>query len=81
MAVTFDLMTLATSADPYPVYAKLRESSRVLYLEPMRMFLVSGYDHTCAILKDHDQFSSELSIGGGGGGNGITTNVKSVPSI
>jgi cytochrome P450 len=43
---------LAFIADPYPVYAELREHAPLLYHEPTAHWLVSRYDDVNALLRD-----------------------------
>jgi pimeloyl-[acyl-carrier protein] synthase len=52
----FDPFARETLADPYPLYARLRERSPVLR-SPVGVWLVLGYDEAVSILRDHHRFS------------------------
>ncbi|MDC0720573.1 cytochrome P450 [Nannocystis bainbridge] len=58
MTDTHDLFSPAMLADPYPVYARLREQAPVLHVPQIGMWLVTRYDHVQHILKSPDLFSS-----------------------
>ncbi|MBY8886581.1 cytochrome P450 [Streptomyces sp. PTM05] len=48
----FDPWSPAFVADPYPVYARLRERGRALYYEPSRQWLVPHHEDVHALLRD-----------------------------
>jgi cytochrome P450 len=62
MAAMQRLLSPEFFADPYPVYAAMRELSPVLLL-PMGTWVSTGFDESYAILRNHDVFSSR-EIGG-----------------
>ena len=49
-----DLVELAR--DPYPIYAKLRESQPVCFVPELKMYFVTRYDDVTAILQDSEHF-------------------------
>ncbi|PCC73337.1 Cytochrome P450 [Nannocystis exedens] len=58
MLDTTDLLTPAMFADPYPIYARLREQAPVLQVPQIGMWLVTRYDDVHQVLKAPDVFSS-----------------------
>ena len=42
--------------DPYPIYAKLRESQPVCFVPELKMYFVTRYDDVAAILQDTEHF-------------------------
>ncbi|MCY1070735.1 cytochrome P450 [Nannocystis sp. RBIL2] len=58
MLDTTHLFTPAMFADPYPIYARLREQAPVLQVPQIGMWLVTRYDDVHQILKAPDVFSS-----------------------
>jgi cytochrome P450 len=48
----FDPSSPAFLADPYPVYARLREAGPVLWHEPRKMYLLTRFEHVHAALRD-----------------------------
>lgn len=52
-----DLMTPDARANPYPLYAELRQSG-IRQVEPGGMWAVSRYDDVLAVMKDPRRFSS-----------------------
>jgi hypothetical protein len=53
-----DLMTPEVRANPYPLYAELRDAG-IRQVEPGGMWAVSRYDDVQAVLKDARRFSSQ----------------------
>ncbi|MDY7224918.1 cytochrome P450 [Hyalangium rubrum] len=58
MSRALDLMSPETRANPYPLYAELRQAG-IRPIEPGGMWAVSRYDDVVAVLKDSRRFSSE----------------------
>ncbi len=48
----FDPSSPAFLADPYPVYARLRERGPVLWHEPRNVYLLTRFEHVHAALRD-----------------------------
>lgn len=48
----FDPASPAFLADPYPVYARLREAGPVLWHEPRQVYLLTRFEHVHAALRD-----------------------------
>jgi cytochrome P450 len=48
----FDPWSPEFVADPYPAYARLRESGRAIWFEPSRQWLVPHHDDVSALLRD-----------------------------
>ncbi|TVL92541.1 cytochrome P450 [Streptomyces sp. SAJ15] len=48
----FDPWSPSFTADPYPVYASLRERGRAHWFEPARQWLIPHYDDVSALLRD-----------------------------
>lgn len=51
-------------ADPYPLYARMRDAGPVLREPTHGVLLVTGYDEVLAVVGDHDTFSSCNSVTG-----------------
>ena len=51
-ALGFDPSSISFIADPYPVYAALRECSPVLYYPPREVHLLTRFEHVHAALRD-----------------------------
>ena len=49
---------------PYPFLKQIREAAPVMFMEPMNMFLVSGYEAARTVLMDPERFSSEVNVSG-----------------
>jgi len=49
---------------PFPVLKQIRESAPVMFVEPLNVYLVSGYDVARTVLLDTRRFSNEVSIPG-----------------
>lgn len=47
----------ALASDPYPIYARLRESEPISWLPALNMYYVVRYDDVDAILRDPERFS------------------------
>jgi cytochrome P450 len=64
-SVEFDYRDPAFQADPYPVYAQLREHEPIAYREegPDRSFWLTRHQHALALLRD-PRFSAAREIGG-----------------
>jgi cytochrome P450 len=54
---TLDLMTPEARANPYPLYAELRQTG-IRQVEPGGLWAVSRYDDVVAVMKDPRRFSS-----------------------
>lgn len=54
--------------NPFPMYQMMRESQPVMYVEPMKVWMVFRYDDVRTVLSDHARFSSQLGRGRGPGG-------------
>ncbi|MBZ5712037.1 cytochrome P450 [Nannocystis pusilla] len=59
MTDTTTLFSPAMFADPYPIYARLREQTPVLHVPQIGVWLVTRYDDVQHILKSPELFSSE----------------------
>jgi hypothetical protein len=57
MARPLDLMTPEARANPYPLYAELRQTG-IRQVEPGGLWAVSRYDDVVAVMKDPRRFSS-----------------------
>ncbi|MGI8307111.1 hypothetical protein [Saccharopolyspora hattusasensis] len=55
--IQFDPLEPATLADPYPVYAELREKSPVFWHEEMQSWTVTRYRKCLRVLRDHERFA------------------------
>lgn len=60
--IHFDPLAPAQLADPYPLYARLREESPVFYDEEHDLWVVTRYDDVQAIVRDPAAFSSENAV-------------------
>lgn len=49
-------------ADPYPVYHALRERDPVMWHEPTRTWLVTGYEEGRAVMRDDDNFGQRFAL-------------------
>ena len=47
--------------DPYPLYAKWRQEQPIWWAQDVKGWVLSRYDDVRSVLKDPDNFSSELS--------------------
>ena len=56
---SYDPFAPAVVANPYPYYARMRESERAPLLEPFGMHLITRYGDVAAILRNHELFSSD----------------------
>lgn len=65
MSALADLFTPKHFVNPYPIYAALRDLPGPLYIEPLRMWLISHYDDCAAALKEL-RFSNYLAFPTGG---------------
>lgn len=54
----FDPLDPATAADPYPVYARLRDQEGVHHSEAIGAWVLSRYEDVVHCLRDHDRFSN-----------------------
>src|SRR5262245_41322923 len=59
MSITSGLFGREMIADPYPVYHQLRSSAPVLWVEPLKSWVLTRYDDVLAVLRDGARFSSE----------------------
>ena len=50
--VSFDPESLSFAADPYSVYAEMREAPQATYFEPMNIWLIPWYTEVDAIARD-----------------------------
>jgi cytochrome P450 len=55
-----DLFSITTRRDPYPLYRQLRQTSPVLHVPELDLWVVFGYDAVKRALTDHDAFSSNV---------------------
>ncbi|HZF52990.1 MAG TPA: cytochrome P450 [Polyangiaceae bacterium] len=60
MSIQVDLFS--PKADPYPMYALLREKTPVYRIEPHGYWAVSRYEDVLFVTKEHHLFSSETGI-------------------
>jgi len=49
---------------PYPLLKQIREGAPVMFMEPMNLFLVSGYEVARTVLMDPARFSNEVRASG-----------------
>ena len=56
--LTIDFADPATNADPFPIFAKLRESDPVHWSEPMKAWVVTRYDDVKAIALNNAEVSA-----------------------
>ena len=59
-SVAYHLNDPAVIADPYPIYARLRDEAPVAYVEDVDLWVLSRYDDVLAALRDPEMFSSDL---------------------
>jgi len=64
--VDFDFVPLRGTADPYPIYDRMRETGRVLR-SPFGALMVHRYDDVRTTHGDHDAFSMAAAATGDGG--------------
>jgi cytochrome P450 len=57
----FDMSTQAVHRDPYPVYRELRRDDPVHYDAATNFWMVSRYQDVCSLLKNNDEFSSQIA--------------------
>jgi cytochrome P450 len=57
-SVLYDPLDPATAADPYPVYARLRDEAPACHVEADDVWAVSRYEDVTAVLRDPATFSS-----------------------
>jgi hypothetical protein len=57
---SFDPSAVEFIRDPYPVYARLREHEPVYWSDIMRGWVLTGYEHVDAVVRDFAGFSSDL---------------------
>lgn len=57
----FDPLDPATIADPYPVYARLRERSAAFYAPAIDMWVVTRADDIDAVLRDPATYSASIA--------------------
>ena len=50
----------AVIADPYPLFARLREEDPVHWNAPFQMWIVTSYDHVVWMVRNHERFSSAV---------------------
>ncbi|MFC7550670.1 cytochrome P450 [Plantactinospora sp. GCM10030261] len=60
--VHFDPLAPDQLADPYPVYARLRDEAPVYYDEQTDLWIVSRYEDVVAVARNPDVFSSENAV-------------------
>jgi cytochrome P450 len=58
-AIAYDPLAPAVQADPYPVYAALRHSAPVHYVESLDAYAVSRHADVRRVMHDHATFSNE----------------------
>jgi cytochrome P450 len=57
--IHYDPLDPATLADPYPLYARLRQHAPILWHEGMKSWLLSRYADCVAVLRDHERFARD----------------------
>jgi cytochrome P450 len=57
----FDMSAQAVHRDPYPVYRELRRKHPIYYDAATNYWMVSRYEDVCSLLKNNDDFSSQLA--------------------
>jgi cytochrome P450 len=57
----FDMSAQAVHRDPYPIYRELRRKHPVYYDAATNYWMVSRYEDVCSLLKNNDDFSSQLA--------------------
>lgn len=57
--VQYDPLDPATLADPYPVYADLREKTPIFWHEQMRSWVLTRYQDCVDVLRDHERFARD----------------------
>lgn len=62
MIASAELFTPDASANPYPLYARLRAEEPVCRIEPQGWWAVSRYADVVTVLKNHELFSSEVHL-------------------
>lgn len=55
----YDPLDLATIADPYPVYARLREQSPVFWHEQMQSWVLTRYTDCREVLRNHEVWARD----------------------
>ena len=60
--IRFDPLAPEQLADPYPIYARLREEAPVFYAEEFDLWVVSRYEDVVRVVKDHETFSSRNAV-------------------
>lgn len=68
--IEFDLHNPGTIADPYPLYARLRDEAPVHYVADLDLWVLSRYSDVAAALRDPATFSSDRAALG----QGLTVN-------
>lgn len=63
MAYGFDPWSPAFVADPYAVYARLRQDAPVVWFEPTQQWLISRYSDVNALLRDRRLGRTYLHVG------------------
>lgn len=59
LVVQYDPLAPATLADPYPVYAELREKAPVYWHGGMRCWVLTRYEDCVRVLRDHERFARD----------------------
>ena len=62
MAPPFDPFSPTFLADPYPVFAALREHQSVFEAESLGYWVVTRYDDCRRVLRDHESFSASNTL-------------------
>jgi cytochrome P450 len=50
----------AVIADPYPLFARLRDEDPVHWNAPFQMWIVTSYEHVVWMVRNHERFSSAV---------------------
>ncbi|MFF7640879.1 hypothetical protein [Streptomyces canus] len=58
-----DLFAPDSLVDPYPMYARLRDSGPVVRLSRLDVWALPRYEQVSAALRDHETFSSASAVG------------------
>ncbi|MFF4526238.1 cytochrome P450 [Streptomyces bluensis] len=61
--LSIDLFTDESLADPFPVYARLRATGPVVWLDTAQCWAVSRYDDVRSVLADWENFTSDQGVG------------------
>ncbi len=57
--VQYDPLDPATLADPYPIYAEMREKTPIFWHAGMRSWVLTRYQDCVRVLRDHERFARD----------------------